>query len=77
MIEQHYKTAELAALLSCSETVIRDAAMKGELQSVRVGADRRYSESAVREWLERKQENVIDFDRLTRKNRPSSTRRSA
>lgn len=80
MLEQHYKTSELAALLSCSETVIRDAALKGELKSIRVGADRRFSEIAVREWLERKDENVIDFDRLSRQTHSSNRirrRRSA
>jgi excisionase family DNA binding protein len=52
-IERHYTGRTLAELLSVNPETIRRAAAKGELRSVRVGADRRYPESAVREWLER------------------------
>jgi excisionase family DNA binding protein len=51
VIEQHYSSATLAALLDCSTETLRRAAIAGELRSVRLGADRRYSESAVNEWL--------------------------
>ncbi len=50
-IEKHYTTAELAHLLSADPETIRRAARKGRLRSVRVGSDRRYPESAVREYL--------------------------
>lgn len=53
MIEHHYSPKELAEILSCSTETLRRAAVRGELRSVRVGADRRYPESAVREWLSR------------------------
>lgn len=53
-LERHYKTAELAELFSVDEETVRRAARHGELRSVRIGRgiERRYSESAVREWLE-------------------------
>ena len=50
-IERHYTTRELAELLSVHQETIRREAARGRLHSVRVGSDRRYSESAVRAWL--------------------------
>ena len=52
MIERHYTTAELAELLAVHPETVRRAAASGRLRSVRVGRDRRYPESAVRDWLE-------------------------
>lgn len=51
MIDQHYKTEDLAALLSVHPETIRRAARRGELESIRVGLDRRYTEAAVAKWL--------------------------
>lgn len=51
-IEIHYRGKALASLLSVNPETIRRAAASGELRSVRVGAERRYPESAVKEWLE-------------------------
>jgi excisionase family DNA binding protein len=52
-IEQHYTGRQVAARLAvCPETVRRLAA-RGELRSVRVGSERRYPASAVREYLAR------------------------
>jgi excisionase family DNA binding protein len=51
MIEPHYKGQQLAALLSVNPETIRRAAASGALRSVRVGSERRYPESAVKEWL--------------------------
>lgn len=50
-IEPHYKGKELAKLLDANPETIRRAAASGKLRSVRVGAERRYPESAVQEWL--------------------------
>ena len=50
-IEPHYKGKELAKLLDANPETIRRAAASGQLRSVRVGSERRYPESAVREWL--------------------------
>lgn len=52
VIEQHYKTRELAELLGLHPETIRRAAQRGQLVSVRIGLDRIYAESAVQHWLE-------------------------
>jgi excisionase family DNA binding protein len=53
VIERHYTTKELAQLLSVNPETIRREAARGRLRSVRVGSERRYPESAVREYLSR------------------------
>jgi excisionase family DNA binding protein len=53
-IELHYTTRMLAELLNVHPETIRRAAARHELRSVRVGSERRYPESAVREWLNRR-----------------------
>jgi excisionase family DNA binding protein len=50
-IERHYTTRELAELLSVHPETVRREAARGRLKSVRIGAERRYAESAVQEWL--------------------------
>jgi excisionase family DNA binding protein len=50
-IERYYTTAELAELLAVHPETIRRAASRGCLRSLRIGRDRRYGESAVKEWL--------------------------
>ena len=50
-IEVHYTGRALAELLSVNPETIRRAAASGKLRSVRVGSERRYPASAVREWL--------------------------
>jgi excisionase family DNA binding protein len=52
MIEPHYSGRPLAELLAVNPETIRRAAASGRLRSVRVGSERRYPESAVKEWLE-------------------------
>ena len=52
MIERHYTTSELAELIGTHPETIRREAAKGRLRSVRIGGYRRYSETAVKEWLE-------------------------
>jgi excisionase family DNA binding protein len=54
VIERHYTTRELAELLHVHPETIRRAAARGDLRSVRVGSERRYPESAVKEWLSRR-----------------------
>ncbi len=52
MIEKHYKTRDLSDLLGIHPETIRRAAAAGKLESVRIGIDRIYPESAVRRWLD-------------------------
>jgi excisionase family DNA binding protein len=51
VIEQHYKTRELAERLGVHPETIRRAAQRGELESIRIGLDRIYAESAINRWL--------------------------
>lgn len=78
MIERHYKTAEVAELLSVhTETVLR-LAQRGELLSVRIGNDRRYPESAIRDFLDRHTEGSVVASIVSRREtRSSRERRSA
>jgi excisionase family DNA binding protein len=50
-LEPHFTTRQVAELLAVCEETVRRAAARGELRSLRVGHDRRYPESAVREWF--------------------------
>jgi len=54
MIETHYNGRQLAKLLCVNPETIRRAAAAGALRSVRVGRERRYPESAVKDWLEQR-----------------------
>jgi len=53
-LERHYKTSELAESFNVDEETIRRAARRGDLRSVRIGrgTERRFPESAVREYQE-------------------------
>jgi excisionase family DNA binding protein len=51
-IERHYTTRELAELLRAHPETIRRAAARKELDSVRIGSERRRPESAVVAWVE-------------------------
>ena len=51
MIERHYKTREVAKLLGVHPETIRRAAQRGELESIRIGLDRIYAESAIQRFL--------------------------
>ncbi len=55
-IERHYTTRELAELLSVHPETIRREAARGRLRSVRVGAERRYPQSAVEAWLRERED---------------------
>ncbi len=58
VIERHYKTRELAELLGLHPETIRRAAQRGQLDSVRIGLDRIYPESAIQCWLETNREGA-------------------
>jgi excisionase family DNA binding protein len=57
VIEKHFSTRELAELLNAHPETIRREAMRGRLRSVRVGSERRYPESAVKEYLTRRRQD--------------------
>lgn len=49
--QKHYTIPELAKLLNAHPETIRRAAARGDLRSVRVGAERRIPESAAMDWI--------------------------
>jgi excisionase family DNA binding protein len=53
VIERHYKTAEVARLLSVNPETVRRLAARGKLRFVRMGAELRFPESAIREYLDK------------------------
>lgn len=53
MIERHYTTSQVASLLAVNPETVRRLASRGQLQFVRVGAELRFPESAIREYLDR------------------------
>lgn len=78
MIERHYKTRELAELLGLHPETIRRAAQRGQLQSIRIGLDRIYAESAVQGWLEANRDRAdASAARLNGDTRASTIRREA
>jgi excisionase family DNA binding protein len=78
VIERHYKTRELADLLGLHPETIRRAAQRGQLDSVRIGLDRIYAESAIQRWLEANRERVqLASVEGRRKTRASGDRREA
>jgi len=52
LIEKHFTTRELAEFLHVHPETIRKRARTGELRSIRLKLERRFPESAVKEWLE-------------------------
>lgn len=78
MIERHYKTRELAELLGLHPETVRRAAQRGQLDSVRIGLDRIYPESAIQCWLETNRDRVamVSLGR-GRETRPSTNGREA
>jgi excisionase family DNA binding protein len=53
VIERHYKTAEVGKLLAVNPETVRRMAARGKLRFVRVEAELRFPESAIREYLDR------------------------
>lgn len=52
MIEPHYTTAQVASLLAVNPETVRRLAARGVLRFVRVGAELRFSETAIRDYLD-------------------------
>jgi excisionase family DNA binding protein len=77
VIERHYKTRELAEILGIHPETIRRAAQRGELESVRIGLDRIYAESAVQRFLAAHVDPAVAALNGRRQTRPSSNGREA
>ena len=77
MIERHYKTRELAERLGVHPDTIRRAAQRGELESIRIGLDRIYSESAIERYLAANIDPAVAALRKRRQTPPSSNGREA
>jgi excisionase family DNA binding protein len=50
--QRHFTTQELADFLGVHPETIRREAARGRLRSIRVGAERRYPESAVQDYVQ-------------------------
>jgi excisionase family DNA binding protein len=77
VIERHYKTREVAELLGVHPETIRRAAQRGELESVRIGLDRIYAESAVQKFLAANVDPAVAALNGRRQTRASSNGREA
>jgi excisionase family DNA binding protein len=77
VIERHYKTRELAELLGVHPETIRRAAQRGELESIRIGLDRIYAESAVQKFLAANLDPAVAALNGRRQTRASSNGREA
>lgn len=77
MIDRHYKTRELAERLGVHPETIRRAAQRGELESIRIGLDRIYSESAIERYLAANVDPAVAAFKRQRQTRPSSNGREA
>jgi excisionase family DNA binding protein len=53
VIERHYTTAQVATLLAVNPETVRRLAARGDLRFVRIGAELRFPESAISEYLDR------------------------
>ena len=77
MIERHYKTRELAKLLGVHPDTIRRAAARGELESIRIGLDRIYAESAIERYLAANADPAVAASKRQRQTPPSSNGKEA
>jgi len=77
VIERHYKTRELAEILGLHPDTIRRAAQRGELESIRIGLDRIYAESAINRWLGTNVDPAVTALNGRRQTRASSNGREA
>lgn len=77
MIERHYKTREIAKLLGVHPETIRRAAQRGELESIRIGLDRIYAESAIQRFLAANLDPAVAALNGRRQTRDSSNAREA
>jgi excisionase family DNA binding protein len=55
VVERMYTTKQVAEAWCVNPETIRRLAARGQLRSVRVGSERRYPESALQEYLQRRE----------------------
>jgi excisionase family DNA binding protein len=77
MIEPHYKTREVARMLGVHPETIRRAAQRGELESIRIGLDRIYAESAIERFLAANVDPAVAALKKQRQTRDSRNGREA
>jgi excisionase family DNA binding protein len=77
VIEQHYKTRELAERLGVHPETVRRAAQRRELESIRIGLDRIYAESAINRWLGANIDPAVTASNRRRQTPPPSNGREA
>ena len=77
MIEPHYKTREVAKLLGVHPETIRRAGRRGELESIRIGLDRIYAESAIQRFLAANLDPAVAALKARRQTRGSRNGREA
>ncbi len=77
MIERHYKTRELAERLGVHPETVRRAAQRGELESIRIGLDRIYPESAIERYLAAHVDPAVAAFKKQRQTRPPSNGKEA
>lgn len=53
-LERHMKTAQVAEMTGVSPAKLRQAALRGEVDPVRIGTDLYWPESEVAKWLEQR-----------------------
>lgn len=75
MIDQHFKTTDLAERLSIHPETLRRAAAKGELKPVRIGRDLIWPEEEVARWLQGKTVDNSRVVALRREDRASQPKR--
>ena len=56
MIEPYYTVDQVAARVAVNPETVRREVSKGQLRCIRFGRHMRFSESAVKEWLDSKRD---------------------
>lgn len=56
MIEPHYTVDQVAERVAVNPETVRREVSKGRLRCIRFGRHMRFSESAVKEWLDSKRD---------------------
>ena len=79
MIEKHYPSREAADLLGIHPETLRKYAQQGRIESVRIGLNRVYPESALKRFLDanRETERVVSLAGRRQTRASTSTREAS